>query len=85
MTEAAIILGVNIVTSALKRFIVPKWGKVGVQVTVFVFALVGALYLKFEASVPGLKETLLTAIGIFSLAVSLYEVLWSRLPIFKQE
>ena len=83
MTTAAIVLLINVFSSLLKKFIYPRFGKLGVQVSVFVFALLGAFYVTSLANIEGVKVVVEYAIALFCLAVALYEVILSKLPIFK--
>ena len=83
MSEVAIIFSINVLTSVLKRWIEPKWGKIGVQVTVFLLALIAAVYLSYGQFVIGLSDIVGGAIGLFSLSVALYEVLLKHIGIFK--
>lgn len=84
MSSIALVFVVNVVSSAFKRWVYPKWGKFGVQAVVFAIALVAALGITYADQFPSIKELTLTAVAIFSLSVSLYEVLLSRFDIFKQ-
>lgn len=79
-----IVFAINILTSVVKKWIFPKWGKFGVQLFVFALALIGAAYLTYEAQIPGLSAVVAAAFGLFSLAVTFYEVILSYIPIFKQ-
>lgn len=81
--EIAIIFLVNVFSSFLKRWIYPKYGGTGIQVTVFVLALIGATYLSFRDKVAGLREIVEGALAIFVVAISFYEVILSKLSWFK--
>lgn len=70
---------VNLFTYLTSKYIFPRWGKTGVQCIVGFFALVGALYLSYSQYLPGLKEIVVALVGIYSVAVTLYETLWSKL------
>jgi hypothetical protein len=83
MSEVAIIFGINVLTSILKRWIEPKWGKIGVQITIFILAIIAALYLSYGKYIIGLSDIIGGAIGLFSLSVALYEVLLKHIGIFK--
>ena len=85
MTEAGIILLVNIVTSFFKRWVYPKWGKLGVQAVVFVFALIGAVYYMYLKDLHGVAEFVGNATAMFCMAVALYEVILQRFSLFKGE
>lgn len=81
MEPLAIVFGVNVLSSVLKRWVAPKFGKIGVQITVFVLAFIAAyifLYGNYE-------QLLNSTLAIFSVAVAFYEVILSRIPIFKGE
>jgi len=80
MTATAIILLVNIVTSLLKKFVLPKYGKTGVHVLLFVLAIIGAVYISYGSSI---QIYVSNSVAVFSLAVALYEVLLSRFAFFK--
>lgn len=83
VTTAVVVFAVNILASVLKRWIAPKWGKFGVQVTVFVLALIGAAYFEFGASVAGLQAWVEQGLILFASAVTVYEVILSHIPQFK--
>lgn len=85
ITAPAIIFAVNVFTSILKRWVAPKYGKVGVQVVAFTLALLGAAFISWKDAIPGLEAVVYNGIAIFSLAVAFYEVLLSYLPWFKAE
>ncbi len=83
VTAAAIVFAVNVFASILKRWVAPKFGRLGVQVTVFILAAIGALYASYHGQFPELKVWAEAALGVFSLSVAFYEVILSRLPVFK--
>lgn len=80
ITGASVVLLVNVLATVLKKYVAPKFGRTGVQVTVFVLALIGAIYMNYGADY---KVYLAEAALVFSLAVTLYEVILNRLPFFK--
>jgi len=80
MTSVAVILLVNVVTSLLKKYVVPKWGRNGVHIILFTLATISAVYMNYGDSI---QIYVANAIAIFSLAVALYEVLLSRFAFFK--
>jgi len=84
MTELAIVFLVNAVTSFLKGYIYPRFGKAGVHVLIFISALVGALYVTYGNQYMSLQQIVAEAIGLFALAVAFYEVLLQYFPMFKQ-
>jgi len=79
----AIILGVNVLTSIIKRWVYPKYGKVGVQILVFILAAIGALYFMYSQLIPGLQEFVASFISIVALSMTFYEVILSHIPLFK--
>lgn len=83
MSQLAIVFGITLLTSILKRWVIPKWGKFGVQVFVFILAAIAALYMTYSAGFPALTEIVEQAIKVFSLAVALYEVILKRFDFFK--
>lgn len=83
LSGAAIALLINVVSSGLKDFVYPRFGKMGVQATVFVAALIGATYFLYKDFVPGLEGYIVAALTLFSTAVTIYEILLSRLTVFK--
>ena len=78
-----IMFAINILTSIVKRWIFPKWGAFGTQVFAFALALIGATYWMYSSQVPGLEAVVAGAIGLFSLAVTFYEVILQHIPLFK--
>lgn len=85
MTELAIVFLVNAVTSFLKGYVYPHFGKIGVHILIFAAALVGALYATYSEQFMSLRQILTEAIALFALSVSFYEVLLQYFPMFKQE
>jgi hypothetical protein len=83
MSELAIVFSVTLITSIVKRWVEPKWGKVGVQVFVFLLAGLIALWTTYSAGFPALSEIVGETIKVFSLAVALYEVLLKKFDFFK--
>jgi len=83
MTEIALVFLVNAITSVVKRWIFPKYGKFGVQVIAFALATIGAVYYTYHNEIPGLQNVVAAAISLFSLAVAFYEVILQYIPLFK--
>lgn len=79
-SAASLVIIVNVATALLKKFVMPKYGRVGVQVLVFALALAGAIYMNYGAAY---KVYVTDAAIVFSLAVALYEIILSRLSFFK--
>lgn len=83
LTAISVVFAVNVLTSFLKKFVFKKLGSGGVQITVFVLALIGALYMTYAGQFPTIKVWIESALGIFSFAVALYEVILNRIPAFR--
>lgn len=85
MTPLAIAFVIVVASSFLKKVALPKVGKLGVQVIVFVCALLGAAYYNYGNLFPGVQVFVMQALSLFSLAVAFYEVIFSRLNIFQRQ
>lgn len=83
--ELLIVFAVNVLTAAIRRWIFPLWGRLGVQVIAFALAFVGALYYTYADAFPAFKTIILSALGIFSMAVAFYEVIFSRVEFFSSD
>lgn len=82
MTEIALIFLINAVSSLLKKWVYPKFGKIGVQVVVFIAAVIGALYYTYGKGTQ-IEEIVAITIALFSSSVAIYEVILSNLKVFK--
>jgi hypothetical protein len=85
LTAGALVFGINILTSVIKRWIYPTFGGFGVQVVAFALATIGAFYVLYAGQYPGLTHLIETAGVIFSTSVAFYEVVLQHLSIFKVE
>lgn len=83
LPTVAVAFGVNVLTSVLKRWVYPRFGALGVQVTAFVLALIGAWYWLYGQNITQLSTIVTAAVALFSLAVALYEVILRHLPFFR--
>lgn len=83
ITIGAITFAINVAVSILKRWIYPKYGKLGVQVSAFVISLIAALYISYRDQFPGLEEFVIAALALFSLTVTFYEVVLEKISWFK--
>lgn len=83
ITEIALVFLVNVITSFVKKWVYPKYGRIGTQVLAFLAALLGALYYTYSFKLPGLKAFVESALAIFSLAVAFYEVVLKYIPFFQ--
>lgn len=84
LTASAIVFAVNILTSFLKKVVFPKFGNFGVQVIVFVLALIGALYMLYNGHFPALATWVGEALKVFAAAVAFYEVILKNIPLFSK-
>ena len=80
ISAAAIVFAINVLTSFLKKYVYPKFGRLGVQVVVFLLAIVGAWYMQYGAS---LEVYVAQAFVLFTAAVALYEVILKRVDFFR--
>ncbi len=85
VSAVAIAFAVNILTSVLKRWVYPTFGKLGVQVVCFVLAAIGAWIWIYGQHIPSFWNFVQAALGLFSLAVAMYEVIFQRISWFKVE
>lgn len=83
MTPIVLTFLVNVVGSFFKNYVFPRWGKLGVQVIVFLAALIAATYYAYVQDIPTIAHIVQVAAGIFAAAITLYEVLLSYFPFFK--
>lgn len=84
LSGAALVFGINIVTSVLKNWVFPKFGAFGVQVVAFVLALLGAFWVIYAAEFPGLQDLALAGGAVFSMAVAFYEVVLKHISFFRE-
>jgi len=83
VSTSAIALLVNALTFVTSTYIVPRWGKTGVQVIVAFFATVGAVYMTYRTQLQGVEAFLTQALAIMALAITFYEVLFSKVEKLK--
>lgn len=77
--EVAIPFIINIITWLTKQYIKPKYGKTGVQVFVFILALIGASIMWFSRNIASFELILRDAGIILAFSIAMYETLWSKL------
>ena len=77
--EILIPFGLIIATQLVKKFIAPKYGATGVQVFVFLLALLGVSIKGAMTVYPAFGELLVTAGTYLVQAIALYEVVYKRL------
>ena len=78
-TRGVATVAINILTQAVKKWVWPRWGKTGVQVVVAMLALIGAAYVTYSKLFPSLEIFVTSAIALFALAITLFEVIWSKI------
>lgn len=83
ISAAASAFAVTLLGSILKRWIYPKFGKFGVQVSIFILAAIAAWFVIYGQHIANLMTLATGALAIFSLSVTFYEVLLSRIDFFK--
>jgi len=84
LETSAVVFAVNILTSAIRKWIFPRWGRVGVQVIAFVLALVGALYVTYQGAFPVIGTWVAEALKVFAISVAFYEVVLKQIPLFRK-
>lgn len=85
ITMAAVAFAVNLLTSIVKKYVYPRYGKVGVQFVAFALAFIGAWYFIYGQQIESLSKFVVSALGIFSMSVTFYEVILQNLPWFKSK
>lgn len=81
LTAAALAFAINI-GGGIFNWIFQKAGRLATQATIFVLALLAAVYWQYHGLVPGLADVITGAIVLFSMAVAFYEVLLGYFPAF---
>lgn len=82
ITGTALTFIINLVTSVTKKYVMPKVGATGVQILVFILALIGTAYLNYGSQYPSLIAFVTEAAKYFAGAIVLYEVLLSKFDFF---
>jgi hypothetical protein len=82
ISGAALAFAINILTSVVKNFILPKFGEIGIHVFAFALATIGALYFLYSDMIPGFSQAVQAAIAVFTTAVAFYEVVLKHLSSF---
>lgn len=83
-TPIAITFLINAATQILKRFVIPRFGEIGVHVILFVLSLAGAAYFMWLKDIPGIQNALLIAVQFFCLGIAIYEVFLKKLGFVSQ-
>lgn len=83
--EIITILGVNILTSFLKKYVYPKFGKTGVQFVLFVLCFIGATLWSLKEKYTSIGTFIATGTAIFMMSISFYEVVLQHFKIFKNK
>jgi hypothetical protein len=81
---SVIVLAVNILTAVARKWIFPKWGRLGVQVIAFVLALIGAAWVTYSGGFPGLIVIVEEGLKLLALAIAFYEVVLKYIPVFRK-
>ena len=83
ISAALIAFAINVLTSLMKKYIYPRFGKIGIQVVAFVLALIGAWYFIYGQHIESFAAWVTAAFALFSIAVTFYEVILQHIPVFK--
>jgi hypothetical protein len=85
MVETSIVVFlVNILTSALRKWAFPKWGRLGVQIIAFVLALIGALYMTYSGGFPSLVVWVKEGLKVLALSIAFYDIVLKNIPVFRK-
>jgi heme A synthase len=82
--EALIIIAISLATSILKKFIVPKFGEIGVHITIFLIALIGTGVYTYGSANPSFMEVIQSALAFLIATVGVYEILLKKINFFKK-
>lgn len=85
MYEILIVFAVALLAQVLKKWIAPRFGDLGIHVTVFVIAIAGAVGYNLYQSVPAFQAVVSEAIRTLAFAVALYELILKRLGFSKAQ
>lgn len=80
--DIVIALAVNVFTALLKKYVEPKFGKLGVQAVVFLLALVGAVGYAFYLKNVAFQAVVLEALRTITYAITIYEIILKRISFF---
>jgi len=83
LSIGAIALVANVFSSFMKTHVYPRFGSTGVHVVTFLVAAFGAWFYIYGREIPSLMSFAVMAGGIFSLAVTFYEVILKKFDWFK--
>lgn len=85
MVETSLVVfSVNVLIALLRKYVFPKWGRMGVQVVAFVLALIGALYMTYNGAFPAIKILVTQGLSVFAMAIAFYEVVLKQIPLFRK-
>lgn len=79
MFETVIVFAIVIFTQLTKGFIYPKFGNTGVHVAAFIVAMIGVGIYQIALSNPSIMEWVLSALTYLALAISIYEIILSKI------
>jgi hypothetical protein len=77
--EIIIAFGSSVITSFVKRYIEPKFGKIGVQVLVFLLVILGVFIWRYISAIPEWKDIALKSLETLAYSIGMYEVVLKRL------
>jgi len=83
MTALTVFL-INLFTSMMKRYVIPRFGDTGVHVVVFALAFLYSIYHFYGDLFPGVVTFIKETIKIAVYAIAAYELLLKNIPMFKQ-
>ena len=81
---SVVVLAVNILTAVLRKWVFPKFGRIGVQVIAFVLALIGAGWMTYSGGFPDLVVWVKEALKLLALAIAFYEIVLKHIPVFRK-
>lgn len=81
MEAVALFLITTVLAQALKTTVYKKWGVIGVQVSVFVLALLGAGVWYAALNHEAVMTALLEGVKVFTYAIAFYEVILKNIDI----
>lgn len=81
--EAVIVLGVAVLTSLIKRFVLPRWGDTGIHIIAFLVSLAGVSIYSLTKVFPPFQVLVEQALNVLIVTVAVYEILLKKLPFFK--
>lgn len=84
MTALAVFF-INLFTSLMKRYVMPRFGATGVRVVVFLLAFGYSVYHFYGDKFPGVVAFTKATLLVFAFAITAYEAALQYIPFFKQK